>query len=76
MAMVEATVVIAVIVCGDQKFPVCAVKKRTTTRRPSAGGSSRTLRSDSPRDRRRTLVRRGGAAEAGVGDMLTGLYLG
>src|SRR5690348_7048030 len=71
MAMVEATVVIAVMVCGDQKFVVCAVKKRTTTRRPSAGGSSRTLRSDSVSDRRRMLGRIGGAAEAGVGAALT-----
>ena len=44
MPMVEATVLIAVIVCGDQKFGVCSVKKSTTARRPRAGASSRTFR--------------------------------
>ena len=37
MPMVDATVVIAVIVCGDQKFGVCSVKNSTTPSRPKTG---------------------------------------
>jgi hypothetical protein len=50
--MVEATVLIAVIVCGDQKFGVCSVKNSTTPSRPSAGASSRTFNSASRSDLR------------------------
>ena len=52
MPMVEATVLIAVIVWGDQKFAVCSVKNSTTPSRPSAGASSRTFNSASSRDLR------------------------
>ena len=52
MPMVEATVVIAVIVCGDQKFGVCSVKNSTTPSRPRTGASSRTFNSASRSDMR------------------------
>jgi hypothetical protein len=45
MAIVEATVVIAVIVCGDQKYGLRDVKKMTTATSPMAGANSRMLRS-------------------------------
>ena len=41
MPTVEAMLLIAVIVCGDQKFGVCTVKNSATAMRPSAGVSSR-----------------------------------
>jgi hypothetical protein len=50
MPIVEATVEIAVIVCGDQKFVVWMVKKSATPIRPMAGASSGTLRRDSRTD--------------------------
>ena len=50
MPTVEAMVLIAVIVCGDQKFAVWIVKKSTTAMQPEAGRQLAAPSSDSTSD--------------------------